>query len=191
MGVNWTIRSTRISGRNSPAGRHSAYCTPSGTSADQRLSDFHLTQLLGFPAETALAATRLIFGVVVRHRLVLCLAHGGGCVPSIVGRLDLGWAKKAAARTTPRPPSDCLGEFYYDSAVFDTATLRFPRGRGRHRSCPARHRLPLRRRRRHTARHCGPAQSRGSRTLGDPRRQRPPPPDEPPGVNSMMITTEK
>ncbi|MFC7645548.1 amidohydrolase family protein [Streptosporangium lutulentum] len=57
---------------------------PSRTSSPERLRDYHLAQLLGYPAETALAVARLIFGGVLdRHRPVLCLAHGGGCLTGL------------------------------------------------------------------------------------------------------------
>lgn len=98
---------------------------PGGSPAPGRLADFQLTQLLGFPMETAVAAARLVFGGVLdRHELRLCLAHGGGCTLAVSPRLDLGWHRKPAARTTPEPPSGYLRRFYYDTAVFDTRALR-------------------------------------------------------------------
>jgi aminocarboxymuconate-semialdehyde decarboxylase len=97
---------------------------PSRVSSRDRLADYHLVQLLGYPMETALATARLIFGGVLdRHDLVLCLAHGGGCVPAVGGRLDLGWRRKTVARVTERTPSDYLRRLLYDTAVFDTGVL--------------------------------------------------------------------
>ncbi|GGV29165.1 amidohydrolase [Actinomadura cremea] len=98
---------------------------PSGTPSPGRLEDYHLTQLLGFPVETAMAVARLIFGGVLdRHSLRICLSHGGGCVQALAPRLDLGWRRKDASRTIARPPSTYLARFYYDTAVFDTPALR-------------------------------------------------------------------
>src|SRR5690606_10254344 len=78
-------------------------CHPSRASSPARLRDFHLVQLLGYPAETALAAARLIFGgVLERHGPVLCLVHGGGCLPALTPRLTFGWEHKEEARTVPR-----------------------------------------------------------------------------------------
>ncbi|MEU4824125.1 amidohydrolase family protein [Actinomadura sp. NPDC023710] len=97
---------------------------PSRVSSRDRLADYHLVQLLGYPMETALATSRLVFGGVLdRHDLVLCLAHGGGCVPAVSGRLDLGWRRKPVARVTSRTPSDYLRRLLYDTAVFDTGAL--------------------------------------------------------------------
>ncbi|MFN8196407.1 MAG: amidohydrolase family protein [Nocardioidaceae bacterium] len=69
---------------------------PSAAPDPQRLSDFWLPQLLGYPMETAIAAARLVFGgVVERHPFPLVLAHGGGCLPAVRGRLTMGWGPQA------------------------------------------------------------------------------------------------
>lgn len=98
---------------------------PGGGPAPGRLAGFHLTQLLGFPLETALAAARLIVGGVLdRYDLRLCLCHGGSCVMSVTPRLDLAWHAKPEARTSQRPPSGYLRRFYYDTAMTDPGRLR-------------------------------------------------------------------
>jgi aminocarboxymuconate-semialdehyde decarboxylase len=98
---------------------------PSGVPDAPRLRDYYLAQLVGYPAETAIAVARLVFaGVLERHDLVLCLAHGGGCLPSVRGRLDLGWARKEEARTVAVPPSDLTSRLYYDTLVFSPVLLR-------------------------------------------------------------------
>lgn len=97
---------------------------PSRASSPPRVRDFHLVQLLGYPAETALAASRLIFGGVLdRHDPVLCLAHGGGCLVGLAPRLDLGWNRKREAHTSARTPSEYLRRLSYDSALYDNLTL--------------------------------------------------------------------
>jgi aminocarboxymuconate-semialdehyde decarboxylase len=98
---------------------------PSGVPDAQRQRDFYLAQLVGYPMETALAVARLVFGrVLERFDLTLCLAHGGGCLPAIRGRMDMGWRNKDVAHTTARPPSFYTGRLYYDTAVFDPILLR-------------------------------------------------------------------
>jgi len=75
--------------------------------------------------ETALAVARLVFsGTLERSPLNLCLAHGGGCLPALRGRLDLGWERKDVAHTTPVPPSEFTDRLYYDTAVFSPVLLR-------------------------------------------------------------------
>jgi aminocarboxymuconate-semialdehyde decarboxylase len=98
---------------------------PSGVPDPARMSDFWLPQLLGYPMETALAVARLAFsGVLEGNPLMLCLAHGGGCLPSLRGRLDMGWARKPVAHTTRVAPSELFAALHYDTAVFDTVALR-------------------------------------------------------------------
>jgi aminocarboxymuconate-semialdehyde decarboxylase len=98
---------------------------PSGVPDPQRQKDFWLPQLVGYPMETALAVARLVFGrVLERFPLNLCLAHGGGCLPALRGRLDMGWDRKDVARTTTVPPSEFTDILYYDTAVFSSLLLR-------------------------------------------------------------------
>ncbi len=97
---------------------------PSGVPEGRRLGDFWMPQLVGYPMETAIAVARLIMGQVLeRHDLVLCLAHGGGCVPALRGRLDMGWERKDVAHTTQLPPSDYAARLYYDTAIFNNTML--------------------------------------------------------------------
>ncbi|MCO1655567.1 amidohydrolase family protein [Pseudonocardia humida] len=98
---------------------------PSGVPDPHRQADFWLPQLVGYPMETALAVARLVFGrVLERHPLTLCLAHGGGCLPALRGRLDAGWDREDLARTTAVRPSELTDRLYYDTAVFSTTLLR-------------------------------------------------------------------
>lgn len=97
---------------------------PSGVPDVHRQRDFYLPQLVGYPMETALSIARMIFGKVFeRYDLNLCLAHGGGCLPWLRGRFDLGWERKDVAHTTNLPPSEFCKRLYYDTAVFEPTLL--------------------------------------------------------------------
>jgi aminocarboxymuconate-semialdehyde decarboxylase len=107
------------------ARRTFVFLHPSGVPDPHRQTDFWLPQLVGYPLETALAVARLVFGrVLERFPLNLCLAHGGGCLPSLRGRLDMGWQRKDVARTTAVKPSELTDRLYYDTAVFSATLLR-------------------------------------------------------------------
>jgi aminocarboxymuconate-semialdehyde decarboxylase len=98
---------------------------PNAVPGGDRFGAYWLPQLAGFPAETALAVSRLVMGgVLERHSLTICLAHGGGCLPALQGRLDLGWSRKEVARQIVDRPSEHLARLYYDSAVFSPTLLR-------------------------------------------------------------------
>ena len=82
---------------------------PSGVPDAHRQRDFYLPQLVGYPAETAISIARMIYGgVFERFDLTMCLAHGGGCLPWLRGRLDLGWQRKDVAHTTEIPTERIL-----------------------------------------------------------------------------------
>ncbi|MGE0714785.1 MAG: amidohydrolase family protein [Alphaproteobacteria bacterium] len=75
---------------------------------DGRLDPFFLHNLLGGPTETAIAAAHLAMsGILDRHtRMRICLAHGGGTAPAVVGRLERGRAvRRPGADVGQRPPT--------------------------------------------------------------------------------------
>jgi aminocarboxymuconate-semialdehyde decarboxylase len=89
--------------------------------------DHYLWNLVGNPMETTVAAAHLVLsGVLERHPdLRILLAHGGGAVLALRGRLQHGWANLAAARTRlTEPPAVSLRRFFYDTVVFDPDVLR-------------------------------------------------------------------
>jgi aminocarboxymuconate-semialdehyde decarboxylase len=101
---------------------------PQNSGDVRRLRDMHLWNLVGFPAETAIAAARLILGgVLERHPgLRLIFAHGGGYFPYQLGRLDHGYRMRPELRERlPRPPSEYLGSIYCDTLTHSDVSLRF------------------------------------------------------------------
>lgn len=91
-----------------------------------RMGEFHLKNLLGFPLDTTLAAARLVFaGLCDRFpRLRVCVGQAGGFLPYVAGRLDHGYAvRPECRRLIARPPSDYLRRFYYDSITHSPRAL--------------------------------------------------------------------
>lgn len=107
------------------------HSTSSALSATQ--TEYTLRTLVAWPTETTVAVTRLIFsGVLERHpRLKLVLSHGGGTLPMLAGRLDLGWsapqyeANPACRANITRAPSTYLKDLYYDTVVAGSGALAF------------------------------------------------------------------
>jgi aminocarboxymuconate-semialdehyde decarboxylase len=89
--------------------------------------------LVGWPFETTLAVTRLIFsGVFERHPgLKLILAHGGGDLIFLRGRLDAaysatGWEAHPYYRNKiTEPPTYYLNRIYYDTCSLSPESVRF------------------------------------------------------------------
>ncbi|MEV8315832.1 amidohydrolase family protein [Streptomyces sp. NPDC059900] len=99
---------------------------PFGCTLDERLDRWYLSNTVGQPAENAVALSHLIFsGVLDRHpRLRLVAAHGGGYLPTHIGRSDHAWSTRADASTScAHPPSSYLKRIYFDSLVHDPYVL--------------------------------------------------------------------
>jgi aminocarboxymuconate-semialdehyde decarboxylase len=93
-----------------------------GTSPDERLEPFYLSNLLGNPVETAVAAAQLVFGgVLSRHpALRILLVHCGGAVTAVAGRWDRGIAtNRPGLHPLPETPGRSLRRFYVDCLAHD------------------------------------------------------------------------
>ncbi|MGW0538276.1 amidohydrolase family protein [Streptomyces sp. NPDC003032] len=99
---------------------------PWGCSLGARLGDYYLFNTVGNPVETALALSRIAFsGLLERHpRLRIWAAHGGGYLPTYLGRADHAWHTRPDARTTTEPPSAQLQRIWVDSLVYAPHQLR-------------------------------------------------------------------
>jgi aminocarboxymuconate-semialdehyde decarboxylase len=92
-----------------------------------RLRPFFLSNLIGNPVDTAIAACHLIFGGVLdRHpKLQICLPHAGGVLPILVGRIDQGWKVRPELRHLPQAPSAYLQRFTYDTITHSKSIMEF------------------------------------------------------------------
>lgn len=93
----------------------------------EAMSEYMLMPLVGFPADTTLAAASLVFsGVVERFpNIRWVLGHLGGAIPYLAERLDRGYeAYPQCRKNIQRPPSEYLRGFYYDSVNFDLKALQ-------------------------------------------------------------------
>ena len=99
---------------------------PFGCSLDERLDRFYLANTVSQPAENAAALSHLIFsGVLDRHPgLKVLAAHGGGYLPTKLGRSDHAWKVRPEARGCAGPPSSYLKRLYFDSLVHSPEELR-------------------------------------------------------------------
>lgn len=100
---------------------------PFGCTLDERLDRWYLSNTVGQPTENAVALSHLIFsGVLDRHPgLKVIAAHGGGYLPTHIGRSDHAWsARSDAGAGCARLPSSYLKRLYFDSLVHDPHVLR-------------------------------------------------------------------
>ncbi len=102
---------------------------PIQTVGGKRMAPYFLKNLLGNPFDTAIAACHLIFGGVLdRHpKLLVGLAHGGGALPILIGRIDHGWNVRPALQklNLSHAPSAYLQRFTFDTIVHSKAVMQF------------------------------------------------------------------
>jgi aminocarboxymuconate-semialdehyde decarboxylase len=91
------------------------------------LRDYYMWNVIGNPMETTVAAGHLILsGMMDAYpRLKILLAHGGGALPYLHGRLDRGFVQRPEInKVISRPPTEYLKQFYFDTITHDPAVLK-------------------------------------------------------------------
>jgi aminocarboxymuconate-semialdehyde decarboxylase len=91
------------------------------------LGEYYLWNTVGNPVETAVTGAHLVMsGVLERHpRLRVVLAHGGGALPAVRGRLRHAHGFQAQARARlQEPPDVSLRRLHYDTVTHDPELLR-------------------------------------------------------------------
>lgn len=88
---------------------------------DRRLARWDLDLLLGFAHEETLAVATLVFGGVLdRHPgLDVCLSHGGGALPFLIGRFERAAAVRPWSQGALREQgfAAAMGRLWFDSHV--------------------------------------------------------------------------
>lgn len=93
----------------------------------EALRSHYLWNSVGNPLETAVTAAQMAAaGVLDRHPgLAILLAHGGGALPAVRGRLRRAYGvRPEASADSPAGPDEILRRFYYDSLTHELALLR-------------------------------------------------------------------
>lgn len=91
------------------------------------LGEYYMWNSVGNPLETTIAAAHLIMtGMMETHpRCRVLLAHGGGAILALRGRLRHAFSFQPQARSRLREPVDqSLRRFYFDSVTHDADLLR-------------------------------------------------------------------
>lgn len=94
----------------------------------ERLEDFYLSNLIGNPLDTTIAAAQLIFhGVLEKHPdLKIILAHAGGQLPYIIGRIEHGYQVRPECKEkVRRSPMTFFKNFYFDIITHNPDALRY------------------------------------------------------------------
>jgi aminocarboxymuconate-semialdehyde decarboxylase len=86
-----------------------------------------LGNTIGMPLDTSVALSHMIFsGFLDRHnKAKIVLSHGGGFLPSYIGRADNCHARSQGCQTMAKSPSDYLRDLYYDTLVYSPENLAY------------------------------------------------------------------
>jgi len=101
---------------------------PTNFTQTQRFTDHYFLNTIGHPLEETICAGRLIFGgVIERHPdLKFVFSHGGGFLPAYAGRFDHAYhAREDVRHGLPKPPSEYLRTFHFDTMVFEPDQLGY------------------------------------------------------------------
>jgi len=101
---------------------------PGNVAGADRLRAYYLTNLIGNPLDTTIAAACLIFGgVLARHpKLNFLMVHGGGFIPYQGGRWVHGWNVRPEPKVhLKESPEKYLDRFLYDTILHSKTSLEF------------------------------------------------------------------
>lgn len=99
---------------------------PLGSSLGERISSHYLGNIIGQPIETTIALSKIIFdGVLDRYpALKILAAHGGGYLPSYMGRTDHGYAVRPEIPRLQHPPSEYLKRIFFDNLIYKPEAIK-------------------------------------------------------------------
>ena len=94
---------------------------------DVRLQKKYLSNYVGNPLETTLAAFDLISqGILEKYPgLKICLSHGGGYLSLAAARFDHGFEFRSELKNLNKKPSFYAKKMYIDTIIHDTQCLKF------------------------------------------------------------------
>lgn len=104
---------------------------PVNPAGRERMTEYRMHAVVGFPVDTTVAVAYLLLGGVLhRHpRLRLILAHGGGCVPWVWGRMNGAYERQPGVRTgSPAPPEAFRSALWFDSLTHSPEALGYLAG---------------------------------------------------------------
>jgi aminocarboxymuconate-semialdehyde decarboxylase len=100
---------------------------PFGSTLGNRTQAYYLVNSVGQPLETTLALSHLIFGGVLERypALTVVAAHGGGYLPTYIGRSSHAFRVRPEARVDSKTsPDELLKKIWFDTVIYDPMALR-------------------------------------------------------------------
>jgi aminocarboxymuconate-semialdehyde decarboxylase len=101
---------------------------PTQVAGADRMKSYYLTNLIGNPLDTTIAAACLVFGGVVERYpdINFFMVHGGGFLPYQAGRWQHGWEVRPEPKLhLKEPPGTSIKRLYFDSILHGQPALEF------------------------------------------------------------------
>ncbi len=93
-----------------------------------RYSDYYLVNCIGMPVETGTTLANMILTGMFEElpSLRVCVLHGGGVAPYLMGRLSHSWRRRSdTSKHSTRPPDEQLDAVYWDTLTHSADALGF------------------------------------------------------------------
>ncbi|MDH3463529.1 MAG: amidohydrolase [Acidimicrobiia bacterium] len=94
----------------------------------QRYTEYYLINCIGMPVETTTTLANMVLSGMIEDLpdLRICLLHGGGAAPYLMGRISHSWhSRPDTSRDSSTPPEDQLGSVYWDTLTHSPEALGF------------------------------------------------------------------
>jgi len=95
----------------------------------ESMHNYHLSNIIGNPFNTTLAAANLVFSGLFNElpNLQFVLAHGGGFIPYQIGRFDHGYCVRQESKVNliEKPSNLFKNNFYYDTVIYNKLALEY------------------------------------------------------------------
>lgn len=91
----------------------------------ERMNNYYMPNVAGYPNETSMTIAGLIFGGVLEKfpELKLVFSHGGGGAPFVKERWQHAYNSTPECRVMPKPPNEYFKHLYFDCIVYGSDPL--------------------------------------------------------------------
>jgi aminocarboxymuconate-semialdehyde decarboxylase len=101
---------------------------PTQVAGADRLKSYYLTNFIGNPLDSTIAAASLVFGGVIERfpNIKFLFVHGGGFVPYQIGRFSHGWKVRPEPQLKLKSPPDAsFAKLHFDTILHGRPALEF------------------------------------------------------------------
>jgi aminocarboxymuconate-semialdehyde decarboxylase len=101
---------------------------PNAPPGIEEMTDFRLATILGYPFETTLNITKMIYSGVFDKlpRLKVVVSHQGAALPYLIGRINQAYYDfEVCRRSVSKPPIEYVKKLFVDTLSYDSVALEY------------------------------------------------------------------